>query len=139
MSALEALISVDPNGVTWIPIQNYQQVCVKLDQGTQLGAVKWCTLPDQVETELTAASGVMCAHVRVEDEDPERYHRLLEALALPESKLKAEELAELKSLLGEFTDVFAFDNSELGCTDIVRHTIDTGDSKPIKQQPYRTL
>jgi len=27
---------------------------------------------------------------------------------------------------------------ELGCSNLVQHVIDTGDSKPIKQQPYRT-
>ena len=68
-------------------------------------------------------------------DDPERY-KLLKALALPDSKLNTEELNELKSLLREFTDVFVLDNSELGCTSIVRHAIDTGESKPIKQQPY---
>ena len=71
------------------------------------------------------------------DNDPERYHKL-KALALPDSKLNIEELNELKSLLREFTDVFALDNSKLDCTSIVHHAMDTGDSKPIKQQPYRT-
>ena len=34
--------------------------------------------------------------------------------------------------------MFALDNSELGKTSIVRHSIDTGDHKPIKQLPYQT-
>ena len=32
----------------------------------------------------------------------------------------------------------ALNDSELGCTDILKHSIDTGDSCPIQQQPYRT-
>ena len=38
----------------------------------------------------------------------------------------------------EFSDVFAFDDTELGCTQLVEHTTDTGDHAPICQQPYPT-
>ena len=34
--------------------------------------------------------------------------------------------------------MFAVDDSELGRTSLVQHTIDTGDHPPIKQQPRRT-
>ena len=34
--------------------------------------------------------------------------------------------------------MFALDDSELGCTNVVSHKIDTGDHHPIKQMPYRT-
>ena len=34
--------------------------------------------------------------------------------------------------------MFALDDTELGCTDILQHTIDTGGHPPIRQQPYRT-
>ena len=44
----------------------------------------------------------------------------------------------MKALLEEYSDVFAMDASELGHSDVVKHTIDTGDSRPIKQRPYRT-
>ena len=47
-------------------------------------------------------------------------------------------MTELKGLLKESTDVFALNDSELGCTNTVQHSIDTGDHVPIKQQPYRT-
>ena len=45
---------------------------------------------------------------------------------------------QLRKLLEEYSDVFALDDSELGCTNLVQHVIDTGDHPPIKQQPYRT-
>jgi len=44
----------------------------------------------------------------------------------------------LRDLVGAYSDVFALNDSELGCTDIVQHVIETGDHPPIKQQPYRT-
>ncbi|KAG9285980.1 hypothetical protein G9A89_022656 [Geosiphon pyriformis] len=39
---------------------------------------------------------------------------------------------QLKVLLNQYVDVFASEN-EFGCTDIVKHQIDTGDARPIKQ------
>ena len=44
----------------------------------------------------------------------------------------------LKSLVAEYSDVFALDMSELGLTDLVSHTISTGDSLPIRQPVRRT-
>ena len=40
--------------------------------------------------------------------------------------------------VSDYQDVFALDDSELGCTDVVEHDINTGNSSPIKQQPYGT-
>ena len=39
--------------------------------------------------------------------------------------------------MGEFRDVFALTNDELGCTNVVEHRIETGDSPPIKIPPRR--
>ena len=47
-------------------------------------------------------------------------------------------MAQLKELLANNTDVFAVCDNELGCTDLVKHMIDTGDHPLIKQQPHRT-
>ena len=38
----------------------------------------------------------------------------------------------------KYHDVFALSDSELGRTSLVQHVIDTGDTTPIKQMPYRT-
>ena len=38
----------------------------------------------------------------------------------------------------EFSDVFALDGTEVGCTQLVEHTTDTGEHAPIHQQPYCT-
>ena len=47
-------------------------------------------------------------------------------------------MEQLKELVRDSADVFALDDSELGCTDLVRHVIDTGDHSPIRQPPHRT-
>jgi len=44
---------------------------------------------------------------------------------------------QLNELLREYQHVFALDSSELGSTDLEKHQIDTGDTKPIHQHPRR--
>ena len=67
----------------------------------------------------------------------ERTRRLLHVLNLEGSALTRGQQEQLKDLLLESPDLFALDLSELGSTDVVQHTIDTGNSKPIHQQARR--
>ena len=73
----------------------------------------------------------------VSGESSSRSERLLESMEWPED-LEEDQLEQLKQLVGEFDDIFALDGDDLGCTDVVKHKIDTGDSPPIKQYPRRT-
>ena len=41
------------------------------------------------------------------------------------------------NLLSSFDDVFSTDKADLGCTDVIMHTIDTGDAKPFKIPSYK--
>jgi transposase InsO family protein len=45
-----------------------------------------------------------------------------------------EDKAGLIAILEEFWDVFAVDNKQLGCTDVVQHKIDTGNTPPVRQR-----
>ena len=67
--------------------------------------------------------------------DSDNTDRFVEVLG---SKLSPDQMQKLKSLLHDYSDFFALTDQELGCTGIVRHSIDTGEHRPIKQQPYRT-
>ena len=40
-------------------------------------------------------------------------------------------------MLSDFADVFALSEEELGTTNVVQHSVDTGDSAPLKQPPRR--
>ena len=57
-----------------------------------------------------------------------RVLKLLNALTISESNLTVDQLASLRDLVVEYSDVFALDMSELGLTDLVSHTINTGDN-----------
>ena len=55
-----------------------------------------------------------------------------------EDTLSVQELDQLRAVVSSFSDVFAMDQSELGRTDLIKHSIDTGEQGPVKQLPYRT-
>jgi hypothetical protein len=40
-------------------------------------------------------------------------------------------------LLEKFKELFAVSGTKLGCTNVVKHTIDTGDNKPVKLRQYK--
>jgi len=67
-----------------------------------------------------------------------RLEQLCCELNLPLDTLSPDEAEQLRNLIREFSDIFALDDSELGCTDVLRHSVDTGNHLPIKQQPFRT-
>ena len=42
-----------------------------------------------------------------------------------------------RELISEYSDIFALDPMDLGCTDLITHSIDTEDSPPIRQPVRR--
>ena len=140
LCAPESLLAVTDRGTVLIPIQNYQSTRVKLEEGVILGAVEpFCATRNPEPLLANPDQSSCCAQVIVKRPDSiERDQCLLVALDLAQGDLTAEEFDELRKLICEFSDVFALDSSELGCTNCVQHVIETGDHPPIKQQPYRT-
>lgn len=57
---------------------------------------------------------------------------------LEDTQLNTEEQAQLKSLLTEFADIFSSHSHDYGKTNLITHSINTGDAAPIKLRPYRT-
>ena len=119
----------------WIPVLNYQGITVRLEAGTVLGVASRANLvrmedtiaePDlQEEGQVNVPS--RCATMDTLPVTPERVDGILTQLALPMEMLTEQESGELKALVDEFADVFALNDTELGCTD-----------RPIQQQPYHT-
>ena len=58
-------------------------------------------------------------------------------LDLSQAKLTDGQRKEMRKLLDRFRDIFACSNNDLGCYPDVEHSIDTGDSPPVHQRPYR--
>ena len=64
----------------------------------------------------------------------ERQQRLQEALQMDRSYLSEEQQKQVELLVKEYSDIFALEESELGVTRVVTHTIDIGDHAPVRQQ-----
>ena len=141
MSTSEAVVTCE-NGSVCVPIYNFRGITAYLEDGLSLGTIhtiksvkKWNS--DNVEPpELPV--GVVAS---VESANPlpnDHISQLLLLLNVNFDKLSEVEAQKLKDLVIEYHDVFALDDSELGCTNILTHSIEPGDSHPIQQQPYRT-
>jgi hypothetical protein len=76
----------------------------------------------------------MVCHVGVEQNLPEHLKGLFNQSS---EQLEEGSKFQLKKLLLEFADIFSKDKMDLGQTDKVMHTIDTGEAKPIRQRPRR--
>ena len=75
----------------------------------------------------SSSVGIVCAPRKP------RKEQLLSMLSLPQDELSTCEYNQVVQLLLHNHDIFALDDSELGCTSLVRHEIDTGECPPIKQ------
>lgn len=64
--------------------------------------------------------------------------RTVQDTLLADTCLDADQQSLLKELLTEFADIFSSHPHDYGRTDLVTHTINTGDVAPIKLRPYRT-
>ena len=62
---------------------------------------------------------------------------LVELYSRSIENLNENEQIKLKSLLKEYSDVFAKDSNDIWHTNVVQHHIDTGDESPIKQRLRR--
>ena len=138
LSAIDSLVTLSDERTVLIPVQNFQKCTVDLPSDVELGVVEpfeeICNAPDSV-------SPSMCARVLVDGpgyHEKERPSRLLNVLDLSESDCSDTQLDTLEALLSHHTDIFEMDSSELGHSNVVQHVINTGDSAPIKQHPYRT-
>ncbi|CAM9140368.1 unnamed protein product [Lampetra planeri] len=61
----------------------------------------------------------------------------LDSLCAGSANLSGVQLGALRGLLIEFADVFSKHKYDIGCTDLLRHPIATGDAAPIRQNPFR--
>ena len=66
------------------------------------------------------------------NEDPELAHAL-EKGDLSKSVLTTDQKGDLLSLLWKYKDDFSANDKDRGRTSMVKHTIDTEETKPIKQ------
>ncbi|KAK3792722.1 hypothetical protein RRG08_035199 [Elysia crispata] len=122
-------------------LYNWTDRDVQLEAGTQLGLASNLTSTDILSDTVDYSHASCIPNVRIceptnaEQDLPVHLHALFEEA---QSQLSHAETIALKSLLLEYADVFAQSDFDLGAFDAIKHTIDTGDSAPIKQRMRRT-
>lgn len=89
------------------------------------------------EEDLPQHNAPLVAAIQGPIDRGEREEKLVASLGLDSVRLSCSELKQLRALVVEFADLFALDSSELGRTSFVTHSIDTGDSSPVRQSPRR--
>ena len=128
----ESLVMVDVDGCMLVPMANVYGTATRLTEGMEVGYAQ------PLESIKSVTHDVQCASIEAILKTPERSAELQRILGVGSTSLSKGQKTELKQLIAEYSDVFALSDHELGCTDIVCHSIDTGNAPPIKQQPYRT-
>ena len=116
---------------------------VVLEHGKRTGAAlsaSWIAEPEALqkenpEIEKHSQALVQSILVSSPKEKQERIQQLIESLGV--GHLDTSVRAQLKALLREFHDGFALSDKELGCTDVITHTIDMEGRSPIRQPPRR--
>ena len=119
------------SGQTLGHVEEYQQERVQDCDGIGESQATVNTL--LVETEHTAPEAAEDLHV----DKQKRLMKIMESLIIHKSNLSSEQVTLLMNLVEEYSDIFALDATELGSTNLVTHSIDTGDSPPICQSVRR--
>ncbi|KAK6172537.1 hypothetical protein SNE40_016172 [Patella caerulea] len=122
--------SVLANMTNKIPIRmvNPTNSTIKIAKGTHLG--KMVETVD-CESNLDDVSVVNKSSSRA----PEHLRDILQEAT---KNLTDDQAGILESLVTEFHDIFAVNDSDVGCFSGITHHIDTGNAKPIRQPPRRT-
>ena len=148
--APESLLSLQPSGHVWIPVQNPSMVTACLSLSTCQGCVTvlpkskvhFSSLLASVDSSTAPLmdTDARCLEVATDcpSVSPGRLERLMAELQLSPGDQTQDQFQQLQQLISDNADVFALDDSELGCTSLVQHRIETGNQSPIKQ-PIRRV
>ena len=132
----DAVVEPDPDGKVTLIIENRGHHSVDLPESCVLGSIYPIerVYPDDIQqpNRKTIRYAITDWEVPGED-DIGRLQQIVEAVGLKDSKLSPPEQQKLIDVIHQYQDLFALDSSELGTTDLVTHSIHTGDHQPIRQ------
>ena len=138
----EAIVGCLHGSVISLVVENHGCKSIHLKKNTVIGSLEPLVSVLTSVEELSSEEGdgeEDTPRVDVsETKNRDRKQKLLDALKLAEAPLDAAQQLRLENLLERNADVFALDSSELGTTDLVTHSIETGDHVPTRQ-PLRRM
>jgi len=143
-----ALLKLDKNGCAVLPVGNYSTEVKHLDKGQVVGRLCPVTLASS-EADQASKGTQGSVEVRVLDAtvasrlDEDHWNQLCKVLRVGDTNsgtkpdANSSEISKFYEILKPYANVFMFEDGELGSTNVVTHSIDTGDSAPIKQPARR--
>ena len=138
----DSAVDLSDSSCVVLVVQNSSTTPIKMKKGCILGEVVPVTeySSSEVKDEDTESptGATVCSMMPTADSSEDRETLLLQQLNLKIDHLSFEERKQLKDLICNYAEVFALNASELGTTDVVQHTTNTGDHPPIKQPLRRT-
>ena len=129
---VEPILVEAENGRTMVCLRNEGMAPVTLEEGTELGRAEEAIVVPEEEVSL---DDVNVLSFSVDGE--QRLKKLVGLLHCAETPIAFEQKDQMVEVLSDFADVFALSEEELGTTNVVQHSVDTGDSAPLKRRvPY---
>ena len=134
----------DESGVVTLTVQNHSSEPVCLKKGQVLGKLQQAVLLSApTPTEEAIGSEVKMVHTQTSRQLPSSVQEGGIAVSIPEvvaqslEDLPTTESDQLRTILTEYADTFTQSDADLGSTNVVSHSINTGDHSPIRQPPRR--
>ena len=134
----------DESGIVTLAVQNHSPEPVCLKKGQVLGKLQQAALLSApTPTEETIGSEVKMVHTQTSRQLPSSVQQGGIAVSIPEvvaqslEDLPTTESDQLRTILTEYADTFTQSDADLGSTNVVSHSIKTGDHSPIRQPPRR--
>ena len=130
------LVSVADDGTVPVRIVNPSSQPVKIYRRTRLANFE--EVDQNIATfEITASDPI--GNPSLPDSCSDQFEQCdySELPDLSDSVLSDGDRIKFRNLFKKYRDVFAFPGDQLGRTSLVQHVIDTGDTMPIQQRPYR--
>ena len=144
---------VPKNGDTPVRVANFTDRLIKLATGHVIGfyyplsSVNGQTMSVQADTNSVHDPQPKCSNQTMDTDSEGKGCEKLKAekenhskpdIQFDKSGISDDQQERFQSMIDEFSDIFATDNSDLGKTSLSEHTIDTGESQPIRLPPRRT-
>ena len=143
LNLAEAVVEQDKSQMVTLVMENASYEPARLKKGRVLGQFSPITMAIATDEEdpLNEPVKLVSTLVMPKQVAPtpvERTQQLLKDLQPESETLSEEEKEKWRAFLFEYSHLFALDKSELGPTNIITHSIDTGDHPPIRQPVRRT-
>jgi hypothetical protein len=114
-------------------VSNVTDSTLLLQKGDLIGLATKCNVTPIQEN--SNESTLSIKQIKIDEMIPEHLEELFNKSI---EHLEESQQLEFKSLLIDFKDTFSVSDSDIGCFGAIKHTIDTGDARPIRQPMRRT-